>query len=305
MIDPDVVQVFNVWDNSSLIAAEYCREKKKSFFTESHIHASVLRKSNRRGWREIIPSILNNFRPSIRLINDQTIFCYPISTDAAQICVDVLKVPIEKIKIQSLGVDTDLFFPLDRESNYKKIELRNKLNIPQENLICIYTGRFSSDKSPQVLADAIDILHNKGITNVSGLFVGNGSVDEINYIKSKRGCIVHPFVLVSELPDFYRASDIGVWPREESTSQLDAAACGLPIIISDKVKVIERAEGNGLLFKEGNSGDLAEKILLLTNKKKREEYSRNGVLKVKNNYSWSAIADERLIDYYNSFNKFI
>jgi len=298
ILNPDVIQVFNVWDYSSFVAAKYCLDTGIKFFTESHIHSSVLRTSNRKGWREIFPPLLNNFRPSIKLINNQTILCYPISIDSAEICKSVFKVPQEKIKIQSLGVDTNLFSPIASGlQNRNREVIRANLGIPNNNIVIIYTGRFSIDKSPHVLADAIDILHDRGYKNFSGLFVGTGTVEEISYLKRKKGCIVHPFVLVNELPDFYRAVDIGVWPREESTSQLDAVACGLPIIISDKVSVTERVEGNGLFYKEGNSRDLADKILALSDAKTRRDFSLNGVKKVQQEYSWEAIANSRLSDY--------
>ena len=37
-------------------------------------------------------------------------------------------------------------------------------------------------------------------------------------------------VPVRKLGGFFRAADIGVWPTQESTSMLDAAACALPAL---------------------------------------------------------------------------
>ena len=57
---------------------------------------------------------------------------------------------------------------------------------------------------------------------------------------------VNPFIALSELPRFFRSADIGIWPTQEFMSMLDAAACGLPIVVNDTLKAVERIEGNGL-----------------------------------------------------------
>jgi glycosyltransferase involved in cell wall biosynthesis len=62
------------------------------------------------------------------------------------------------------------------------------------------------------------------------------------------------FVPVNELADYFRAADIGVWPRE-STSMLDAAACGLPIVVNDTSSLLG-IEGNGLVYELNNVDDM-------------------------------------------------
>jgi glycosyltransferase involved in cell wall biosynthesis len=131
------------------------------------------------------------------------------------------------------------------------------------------------------------------------LFVGSGRKEDIEYVKNKKGCTFVPFVPTTELPRYYWAADIGVWPREESTSQLDAMACDLPLILSDKISVIERINGNGLLYKEGDHKDLANKIESIEDNKVRERMYKIGVEKALNKLSWMAIAKDRVNDYIN------
>ena len=51
-----------------------------------------------------------------------------------------------------------------------------------------------------------------------------------------------------ELFKYYNAADIGVWPLQCSVTMLEATACGLPAIISDRCGATERvAAGNGIL----------------------------------------------------------
>ena len=100
-----------------------------------------------------------------------------------------------------------------------------------------------------------------------------------------------------ELAKYYRAVDIGVWPKQESTSVLDATSCGLPVIISDKVLAIERKEGNGLTYIENDSDDMKKVLLMLESKEYRNELGKLGVAKIFNNQRWLDIAKRRLLDY--------
>jgi len=99
------------------------------------------------------------------------------------------------------------------------------------------------------------------------------------------------------LAPFYWAADVGVWPKQESTSQLDAAACGLPLIVSNRVAVVERVTGNGLLYDEADPDDLARKIVALDDPEVRQRMSAVGVEKVQRNFSWRRIAAERIDAY--------
>lgn len=174
------------------------------------------------------------------------------------------------------------------------------MGITKDDLLCIYTGRFTESKNPLCLAQAIDKLVESG-EKIKAIFLGNGP--QLDQIEMMKGCIVHDFVPYLDLPLFYFMADIGVWPREESTSMLDALACGLPLIISDKVQAIERIEGNGLMYKENDYIDLSRMILMLKDNELRKKYSLNGVKKIIDNYSWLKIAQERIDDYNSFINK--
>ncbi len=73
-------------------------------------------------------------------------------------------------------------------------------------------------------------------------------------LRNSAGCQVVPFVPARDLPPYYWAADIGVWPKQELTSQLDAAAAGLPIILSDRITVLERVDGKRVDLPRGRSG---------------------------------------------------
>src|SRR5687768_1987385 len=247
-LKPDVIQTFELLLETSVIAAKYARDSGCLFFTESHTHASIFRKDKKKIFKEKIKNWLNEFNSDLKLINDTSKICYPIAEDVAELAVSHFKVPKHKIKIQSLGVDTDTFFPPHGdEQKAIRNSIRQKFGFNTSDIVCIYTGRFTKDKNPHCLAKAINELNAQGLP-FKGLFVGNGTGEDVDFLQSQRGCKTGSFVPANQLPGYYWAADIGVWPREESTSQLDAMACGLPLVLSNQVKVIERIEGNGLLY---------------------------------------------------------
>lgn len=320
-IKPQIIQTFSINSLSTYQAAKYCYKNSCKLFTESHLHASVfdvptyhkrdvsVKKVLRVIFKkDIFRLILDRFRSrlspnKLKFINNITKICYPIAPDVAKIAVDYFFTSESKIKVQSLGVDTNLFCPADNLFiKEERDKFREQLGLNKDSLVCIYTGRFTRDKNPQCLAKAVNYLQDQG-ENIQALFVGSGTEDEIKEIGAMKGCIVHKFVQVKELPKFYWISDIGVWPTQESTSQLDAAACGLPLILSNRIEVKERVDGNGLLYKEDDKINLAENIRSLKDAQLRRKMSVIGIEKVRNKFSWISIAEERVEDYYKVLSK--
>ena len=172
--------------------------------------------------------------------------------------------------------------------------MRAELGYAEGDLVCIYTGQFTDVKNPLVLAQAVVLLRGQGMS-VRGLFIGNGPQNDA--IAACDGCTVLPFRPHRELPRYYRASDIGVWPTQESMSMLDAAACGLPIIVNDTLLATERIEGNGITYRLNDVRDLADKIRSLSDPARRRQLGDTGASRIAELFSWSAIARRRLADY--------
>ena len=293
-IRPQIVQTFDAFSLTTLEAALARSLSGHKLFLESHIHASVFPASGsaRKPWKwRVYSSTLG--RATSRLSEK----CYPVSTDAAQIAIEFLGIQESKVVVCSLGVDTDLFRPADSAAAQQaRGQLRQRLGLAESDVVCIYTGRFSPDKNPLCLAQAIDRLAAQG-QPFRGLFVGSGTRAEIEAIRACEGCVVHPFVPTRDLPPFYWAADIGVWPRQESTSQLDAAACGLPIVLSHRVQVRERIDGNGLMYQENDALSLAETLKTLADPSLRRRLGLAGAQKMQEYYSWNRIARQRVWDY--------
>jgi len=116
-------------------------------------------------------------------------------------------------------------------------------------------------------------------------------------IQAHPWCRVLDFMPFSKLGAYYRAADIGVWPTNESTSMLDAAACGIPIIVSDGIVYREHVEGNGIVYNMNNLDDLVNVLLSLRNPQERRRLGSFGAIKMESEFSWDSVARRRIRDY--------
>lgn len=293
-ISPHIVQTFDISTASTLQAILGKCRVSYELFVGCHIHASVFPRDIRGLGHKVRAARAKVMAP---IINSCIKTCYAISEDCASIAMVFFRIDRKKIKTVPLGVDVRLFKPPeDAASQHTRSKVRQLLRFNEEDIICIYTGRLSEDKGPLILARAIEHLFSKG-NKFRGLFVGDGPQNYVQLIKDNNGCVVKSFVPYSELPGIYTAADIGVWPKQESTSQLDAAASGLPIILSDKIMVKERVDGNGLCYKEGDSFALASTIEALGNSDLRRKMGRVGAERIRRELSWDVLAQKRILDY--------
>ena len=296
-IRPDIVQATAAIGWIPLQAALAKPFLGYKLFTANHYHASVfpLARKELSPWnQELLRCRMTRTWPGW-LVSLFTQKCYAIAPDCADVAIRFFGVPKSKISVCPLGVDTELFHPISTEQGgHKRLSLRRRLGFSDSEIVCIYTGRFSEDKNPLLLAKAVAQLVSTG-QPYRGLFVGNGM--QADAIQSCEGCIMQPFVPVHELGGFYRASDIGVWPTQESLSIMDAAACGLPIVANNTMTAPERLNGNGAAYKLNDLGDLVRVLQELRDPQTRKRMGAIGSQKMAHEFSWESIARRRLRDY--------
>jgi glycosyltransferase involved in cell wall biosynthesis len=221
--------------------------------------------------------------------------CYAVAPDCLEVAHRFYGVPISKLSIQSLGTDTDLFHPAETlEELLLRRALRTRLGLTDDDIVCVYTGRFTEDKNPALLAKAINALSAKD-DRWKGVFVGEGGQRGI--IEECSNCQILPFMRHSELADLYRAMDIGVWPRQESMSMLDAISCGIPLVVADSIGESKRVQGNGVLYPENDLEGLIKAIESLVSLEIRKTLGSSGRQKMVNEFSWDAVAERYLNDY--------
>ena len=292
---PDIVQCITIPALSTRQAAIAKIRYGFKLFLEEHIHASVypppgtLADQARRLMFRLIVG------PAIALLSER---CYAIAPDVVRIATEEFGYDTRKIELSPLGVDTSLFFPVrDARTAAERSGVRARLGFQDGDVVCVYSGRFSADKSPVYLAEALRRLQARGLSRVKGLFIGGGSAAEVASLTSADVCVVHHFVPHAELPPLFRAADIGVWPKQESLSQLDAMASGLPIILSNRVQLPERTGECGLTYAEGDAEDLAQAIATLAANPELRRKKGDAAVERAKSLSWDIIARRRLRDY--------
>lgn len=228
--------------------------------------------------------------------------CYVVTKDAGEIAVGFMGVPNSKVQVSTLGVNTDLYFPLQKK---EKTVLRDDLGFTPEDIVCLYTGRFTKEKNPLIVAEAIEELSLQGYP-FKGVFVGEGIQREA--ISQKKNCMVFDFIPFRELPKYYQAADIAVWPAQESTSQLDAVASGLNLILTDKIEAYSSIETDNekedrpkivsRFYTHFNKEDLIHQLLSLVDPVYRQSLSEKGVSEIVSTSSWYKIAERWSKDYF-------
>jgi len=294
-LKPDIVYLFEILTLDFLNVVSLKEELGFKIFTESRLHTSILHWP--RNWNDL--KYFARMNKLGRKTSKYVSKYFPIAKDVAFNINLIYGIPKSKIKLSSLGVDIDTFSSL-RFLDNKKTEFRNSLQIKETDFICVYTGRLNEDKDPLLLAKAVNYLFELGYTNIKALFVGKGSDDYLTQLVSNPNCFIKDFVANKDLPLIYSSSNVGVWPKQESTSRLDAMACGLPIIVSDTITNKLLVDGCGFIFKKNNYIDLAKKILAIyKNKDECNLKSINSRKKIELNYSWKSIAESRIVDFIN------
>lgn len=146
-----------------------------------------------------------------------------------------------------------------------KMELRKKLELPQDKMIFSYTGALIQNKGIDYLLEAI-ITINK-VSENTYFIIGGFPVEKVaNFIKinnlSSHVRLISPLNYF-ELPEILAASDIGIDPKDSSTSQasgkiLQYMGAGLPVVCFDRKNNREYVGKGAYYSREISANGLAE-----------------------------------------------
>ena len=200
------------------------------------------------------------------------------------------------------GIDRERFKP---DPN-KRVEIREKLNIKNSDVVFLFVGRLKKDKGVLDIAAAFGLAFSQ-INNVHLLFVGPDEEDLRDYIKAT---IQHPgkvqFIPFTDTPEHYMAAaDVLCLPsyREGFGSVIiEAAACGLPAIGSRIYGITDAIdEGKtGMTFEVGNVKELSELLYkFYSSQKLREEMGHNAQMRAEAMFSAERVT-EAWLEYYRT-----
>lgn len=148
--------------------------------------------------------------------------------------MSIFKIASNNIMFSPLGCDKNRF---QRDGNIRNL-IRKELDISPEESVFIYAGKLIPEKNIHLLIDAF-IKISQSIPKVKLILLGNGPESYESSIESKiqenhlNNVIWINFLPNSDLPKYYNAADIGIWPGSPSITIQEAMGCGLPIIIKN------------------------------------------------------------------------
>jgi glycosyltransferase involved in cell wall biosynthesis len=270
---------------------------KFKLFAETHQTLSVMRpymlKREGQHLRRAVYRLTRTLPSFLASLAIET--CYAVTPDCLEVARRFYGVPASKLKLISLGADSETFHPVEStDDGEARQRIRRHLGFVDDDIVCVYTGRFTRDKNPLLLAQAVEILAARD-PRYKALFIGDG--EQRPEISACRGVTILPFMTHANLAQHYRAADIGVWPRQESMSMIDAAASGVPIVASNRIGEPGRVKGNGKMYEENDASDLAAVLSSFSGAAERRAYGAVGRRKILEGFTWSAFARTVEVDF--------
>jgi glycosyltransferase involved in cell wall biosynthesis len=243
---------------------------------------------------DLIPWVYENNRSKIWKDNmdglkkaDKIITISEFSKDEI---IKYLDFPEENIHIVNAAVDHELYRPLKDKSILKRFK------IPENTKTILYVG----SETPRMNIDFLMIslaklkkIYPDFILLKIGLPQSVGArehlLNTINQLGLEKNVIFVGYVAEEELPLWYNAADMLVYPclyAGFGLPPLEAMACGMPVITSNTSSLPEVVGDAGIMVDPTDEEAMSKSIFeLLTNESKKEELIQKG-LKQSKLFQW-------------------
>jgi glycosyltransferase involved in cell wall biosynthesis len=200
------------------------------------------------------------------------------------------------------SVDTERFYPV---SANEKLAIRQRLNLPSQDQLIIFTGRLMTTKGLPLLVKIWNNIQAR-YPQTRLIIVGGGSKDIHDcedylqkYVATNR---LEERVIftgnVSNVADYLKAADVFVFPTEDEAfgiSMIEAMACGLPAIATavGGLKDIITPGHNGLMIEVGHEEQLTQAIeQLISDLPKAQSLGQAALETVRSRYTRTAVAQK-------------
>ena len=292
VFSPDIVIVNGISNITAIIVA---RLKKKYWFKLTCFDSNLMSIINQ--WRKVKEIFYFIFRIFFSKYLEKRVDKFVwVQEETCYIINKYYWIDKNKIEFIPLWTNCDRFiFDL-----VAREEIRKKYKIPSDWIVIIYTWKLILDKWYDILIKSTSkIVHE--FKNVYVMIIGSGPKELIDEMNKDIADIAGnykfiDFVKNEELYKYFSASDIWVWPLQESVSMVEAAACNLPFIANDKIWTkLRTSNDNALLYKQWDVDDLYKKIkYLVENSKERITMWKRWRTLVEEKLSRDSISDKYL-----------
>jgi len=170
----------------------------------------------------------------------------------------------ERLQWAPHAVDNDRFSGPEAVWSAEAARLRARMGIPPEAKVVVFTGKLEAKKAPDLLLRAAKAMD--GRQDVHLVFAGSGPMEAELRAAAGGDVRVHflGFQNQSIMPGVYRVGDVMALPSRGpgetwGLSVNEALACGVPVVVSDRVGCApDLVEGgdNGRVFASGDADAL-------------------------------------------------
>ena len=205
------------------------------------------------------------------------------------------------LKIWARGVDTELFHPSRRDSQWRK-----ERGFKEDDVVLTFVSRLVWEKNLKLFASVVDDIQTK-YPNVKSMIVGDGPArSELKQMLPQTHFT--GFLTGMDLATAYASSDIFFFPSDTETFgnvTLEAMASGLPCLVANAQgsKSLVEHEKNGFLVPvDQPSLFLKYAAKLVSSKELRDKLGENSV-ELAMNFTWEKINQGLLDNYFEVLGK--
>jgi glycosyltransferase involved in cell wall biosynthesis len=223
-----------------------------------------------------------------------------VSESSKRDIVEYARVPAEKVTVTPLAANPEVYNPGDPDKAFTQLSAKYKLRRP----FILYTSRIEHPgKNHAGLIRAFAKLKREDRIPHQLVLAGNDwdRAAEVHRIAEESGCaadiLFTGFVAGSDLPLFFQAADIFVFPslyEGFGLPILEAMSCGKPVACSNISSMPEVAGDAGLLFDPYQEDSIAAAVRsIITENDLRQRLADRGLARSKE-FSWSKTAARTL-----------
>jgi glycosyltransferase involved in cell wall biosynthesis len=291
---PDVVHVENEIHSLSLLQALASR---RLFAPRARMVVFVWANHRLMGTKGLIlNAVSERVRPRIDF--------FIAGSEGARALLTASGVPLESSAvIPQAGIDADYFIP---GTAGERQATRDELGFRPEDFVVGFVGRFVESKGIIDLLEAFKLLKDEGAGNIRLLFVGDGPLKG-RLVDARPDTVIGTAEASAGLRRYYRAMDLLVlpsrttptWKEQFGRVLVEAMATGVPVIGSDSGAIPEVIGDAGIVFKEQNVRELANKVRdLHADRRLTQDLVVRGRLRAVARYSGPAVASATLEIYH-------
>lgn len=283
-INPDLVLCHGIYSLTSFSISKIKKDFNFKLVYDNHA-AAFNTDFNRTFSRKLYYYIYKNFIKESIVSSADKIFA--IGEAERDFISESLNIAKKNIPIIRLGVDINDFKP---SKSFRKT-IRNKLKIKKGEPVVIFTGKITENKDVHILLEALE--KSKGFFKL--LLIGNGPqkyLDSLKYLSERTKLIHIPFILNKDLPMYFSAADIAVYPGDFTISVFEAMSMSLPVILPEWIGNVFLNNSPGVIrFERYDKRQLLQLLNTLAyNNKLIQKLGSSNRNFAKKNLDWKKIA---------------